>query len=218
MSDRELILSRIREAQAKARSEGAHPPAYVQDRTFSQVLPQVGADVASRRACFARHCEKLRTRLIEVPDAASAEAAVASLAAEHNWQRVAVHDGVAAVPASLSTLNVSGGYDRWELEKCDAGITSCVCLVAQTGSIVVTSAHTGGRALSVLPPHHLVITTIDKLVEDMPKAYEVLQAELVARPSSFASFITGPSRTGDIERILVLGAHGPKQLTVILIG
>jgi L-lactate dehydrogenase complex protein LldG len=102
-----------------------------------------------------------------------------------------------------------------ELEKCDAGLTECDALVAQTGSVVVTSRSAGGRALSVLPPHHVVLARREQLLADLPGAFELLAKKYGANYPSFMSFITGPSRTGDIERILVLGAHGPKKLTMI---
>ena len=103
------------------------------------------------------------------------------------------------------------------LEKCSVGITACDALVAQTGSILLTARSAGGRALSVLPPHHLVVAQMNQLVADLPAALELLSARYDGNFPSFATFITGPSRTGDIERILVLGAHGPRLLTVILV-
>ena len=96
-------------------------------------------------------------------------------------------------------------------------LTECEALVAQTGSVCVTSRSSGGRALSVLPPHHIVIAQMEQLVPDLPAAYELLARKYRRNYPSFISFITGPSRTGDIERILVLGAHGPKKLTVLLV-
>ena len=90
-------------------------------------------------------------------------------------------------------------------------------LIVQTGSVLVTTASAGGRALSVLPPHHVVIATKDQLVADLADGYAILRKKYNNNWPSFISFITGPSRTGDIERILVLGAHGPRRLTVILI-
>ena len=108
-----------------------------------------------------------------------------------------------------------GGYDKQALEACDVGITECDALVAQTGSLVVTSASAGGRALSVLPPHHVVLARRAQLVPDLPAAFRLLQERYGTNAPSMISFVTGPSRTGDIERILVLGAHGPKRLTVI---
>jgi L-lactate dehydrogenase complex protein LldG len=71
--------------------------------------------------------------------------------------------------------------------------------------------------LSVLPPHHIVIAQKAQVVADLPAAFELLAQKYEGKYPSFISFITGPSRTGDIERILVLGAHGPKKLTVLLL-
>ena len=118
----------------------------------------------------------------------------------------------------MDVLKADDGYDVNEMETCDAGITECDALVAQTGSVLVTSRSAGGRALSVLPPHHIVLARRDQLIADLPAAFALLKQTYGAGMPSMISFITGPSRTGDIERILVLGAHGPKELTVLLIG
>jgi L-lactate dehydrogenase complex protein LldG len=69
----------------------------------------------------------------------------------------------------------------------------------------------------VLPPHHIVIARGEQLVPDLPAAFALLQQKYSPRFPSMISIITGPSRTGDIERILVLGAHGPKKLTIFCI-
>jgi L-lactate dehydrogenase complex protein LldG len=103
------------------------------------------------------------------------------------------------------------------MEQCDAGITECDALIAQTGGVVVTSRSAGGRALSVLPPHHIVIARREQLVADLPAAFAFLKQKYAPDFPSMISFITGPSRTGDIERILVLGAHGPKKLTILCV-
>ncbi len=104
-----------------------------------------------------------------------------------------------------------------EMEQCDAGISECDALVAQTGSVVVTSRSSGGRALSVLPPHHVVLARREQLVSGLPEAFALLKSKYGSNYPSMISFITGPSRTGDIERILVLGAHGPKKLTIFCV-
>ena len=82
---------------------------------------------------------------------------------------------------------------------------------------LVTSHSAGGRALSVLPPHHVVLARREQLLADLPEAFAVLRRKYSGKFPSFISFITGPSRTGDIERILVLGAHGPRKLTVLCV-
>ncbi|NJN06060.1 MAG: LUD domain-containing protein, partial [Rhodobacteraceae bacterium] len=70
----------------------------------------------------------------------------------------------AASSLGLPVLLVDRGYDVNAMESCDAGLTECDALVAQTGSLVVTSRSSGGRALSVLPPHHVVVARRDQLV------------------------------------------------------
>ena len=68
----------------------------------------------------------------------------------------------------------------------------------------------------MLPPHHVVLASAEDLVTDLPTAYAKFIASANHTPASMLSLISGPSRTGDIERILVLGAHGPKRLTIIM--
>ena len=100
---------------------------------------------------------------------------------------------------------------------CDLGVTSCDCLVAQTGSIVVSTLSAGGRALSVLPPTHLAIARRDQIVPDLVSAMALLRKRYDKRWPSSLSVITGPSRTADIEKILVLGAHGPKRIALYFV-
>src|SRR5262249_54353275 len=121
----------------------------------------------------------------------------------------------AVAKLGLPLCRTGSPYDVADLESCSVGITECDALVAQTGSILLTSRTAGGRALSILPPHHVVLARRDHLLADLPAAFAYLKKAYAPNYPSFISFITGPSRTGDIERILVLGAHGPKKLTVI---
>src|ERR1039458_10706823 len=135
------------------------------------------------------------------------------------WKRAACHSGMlpdAICPIlDLPLLRTDRPYDVHALEACDVGISECDALIAQTGSVLVTSRSAGGRALSVLPPHHVVLAQRDQLVPDLPAAFDLVKKKYADNYPSMISFITGPSRTGDIERILVLGAHGPKKLTVL---
>lgn len=103
------------------------------------------------------------------------------------------------------------------LAACDASITTCEALVAQTGSVVITSRSSGGRAMSVLPPHHVVVARREQLVGDLSDAYAGLAERFGRDYPSFLSIISGPSRTGDIEHVIVLGAHGPRRLTIFLV-
>ena len=225
--DRDKIFARIREALTVPapfhHEKPSSPAASHAPGPFRAWLPPVGPAFEDRRALFASQSEVLRTEFVECADAAAAAAHLATLAETHQWKKIALHPGVlndaiaSHLPASLQQLRVEAGYDKSELETCDAGLTECESLVAQTGSVCVTSTSSGGRALSVLPPHHIAVARHGQLVADLTSAYEELAAKYQGRYPSFISFISGPSRTGDIERILVLGAHGPKKLTVILL-
>ncbi len=101
------------------------------------------------------------------------------------------------------------------LEKFDCGITEVDHLIARTGSVVLNSKSAGGRRLSVLPPFHIAVARASQLIPSLEKAFTDLQEN--GESWSYATVITGPSRTADIQKNLVLGAHGPKRLAVILV-
>lgn len=224
---RDAILGRIREALRVEAPHHAHAKIATGNAPvtapFREWLPTVGPTEADRVALFAKLSEMLKTEFLECADMTAAAVHLHRLVAENGWKKIAIHNGgllsalIAKTDGTLETMNSDGSYDKFEMEQCDAGITECECLVAQTGSICITTRSSGGRALSVLPPHHIVIASRAQMLADLTSAYELLAQKYAGKYPSFISFITGPSRTGDIERILVLGAHGPKKLTVLLV-
>lgn len=100
-------------------------------------------------------------------------------------------------------------------EASQATVTRAEALIAQTGSILVTAA-CGGRGASVIAPCHIVYATVAQLVPDLATALSRVSQERKLDSNSFACVISGSSRTADIEKILVQGAHGPRRLVVIL--
>ena len=228
MSERDNILARIREAlRIAAPLPGKHdcqdhpvlvssPAAATGARAW---LPPVGSTFNEQVNAFAANTAELKAdfHLLEEPGALVP--LLRKLRDVEGWQRIASHAGQLTETAfqalDLSVLRTDRPYDVNALESCDVGITGCDALVAQTGTVLVTGRSAGGRALSVLPPHHVVLARREQLVPDLPAAFELLQTKYAGNYPSFISLITGPSRTGDIERILVLGAHGPKKLTII---
>jgi L-lactate dehydrogenase complex protein LldG len=100
-------------------------------------------------------------------------------------------------------------------EVSQATITLADALVAQTGSVFVSAA-CGGRGASVVAPCHIVFATTDQLVPDLKAALSNAAKNGVLAKNSYACMISGSSRTADIEKILVQGAHGPIRLAVIL--
>lgn len=104
--------------------------------------------------------------------------------------------------------------DSPSFSSCVLGISAAQCLVARTGSIVIHSSHSGGRRLTVLPPIHVVLARMSQLVFSLEDALLSVRED---QTSSYVGIINGPSRTADIEKILVMGAHGPKRLAVIVV-
>ncbi|MEJ0091640.1 MAG: LUD domain-containing protein [Limisphaerales bacterium] len=226
MTEREKILGRVREAlKNPAPLPGSHSEthlpsqAHTQTSTARQWLPKVGESFDERLALFQKNAVELKADLQLLASRDELKAALAKISIVENWRRIASHRGEFTDSVSgllnLPICFTDKNYDVHELEACDAGISECDALIAQTGTVLVTNRSAGGRALSVLPPHHIVLARREQLVADLPAAFELLKQEYAGNYPSMISFITGPSRTGDIERILVLGAHGPKKLTIL---
>lgn len=97
------------------------------------------------------------------------------------------------------------------------GITTCDYLVARTGTVLYTSQTASGRRLAIYPPHHIVVAYAHQVTYDIEDALRNLRIKYYKNFPSMVCLETGPSRTADIEKTLVLGAHGPKELTVFLI-
>lgn len=102
------------------------------------------------------------------------------------------------------------------LAECDASITSCEYLIARTGSILLSSAQQG-RTSSVYAPVHICIAFTNQLVYDVKDGLELLQKKYANGFPSLISFASGPSRTADIEKTLVTGVHGPKEVFCFLV-
>ena len=219
MGNREQILGRIREAL----NAGKRPIPPNPTTGFDRVLPGVPDSFAERLDLFKQHSKALQTDLIIVEDLEMARREFGQLAKTDGWSTIAVQTApgiqffLQNLDVDLKQLELSERTTIAELESVAAGVTACDCLVAQTGGILISALSAGGRALSVLPPHHVVIAKRSQLVADLPAALALVAERYKPNWPSFIGFITGPSRTGDIEAVVVLGAHGPRKLTVLLL-
>lgn len=121
--------------------------------------------------------------------------------------------------------NIYCNTDKWKknfgntenLSTCDASITDCEFLVARTGTIVMSAAQQSGRTVSVYAPVHICIAYTNQLVYDVKDALQLIKEKYSGNIPSLITFATGPSRTADIEKTLVTGVHGPKQVYCFLI-
>lgn len=229
MTERDKILGRIREGlRMPAPHPGAHgavaepePPTHGRPVEEAQRwLPAGGETFEEQVEHFRAASAELKTDFHLLASRDEALVKLCAIRDAEGWKKIATHQGVLTVgigaSLKLPVLPTDGGYNVNELESCDAGITECDALVAQTGSVIITNRSAGGRALSVLPPHHVVLARREQLLRDLTEGLALVQRKYAGDYPSMISLVTGPSRTGDIERILVLGAHGPKKLTVLL--
>lgn len=99
----------------------------------------------------------------------------------------------------------------------NSGISACEFLVARFGSVTVSSAQSGARRIFSFPPIHIVIAYENQLVLELDESIDGIIEKYKGNLPSQITNITGPSRTADIEKTLILGAHGPKELIVFLV-
>jgi len=104
-----------------------------------------------------------------------------------------------------------------DLQNCKSGLTECEFLIARFGSVLMSSALSSGRKLYSYPELHLVVAYASQLVPEISDAIIGMRERYNGALPSMLTVVTGPSRTADIEKTLVLGAHGPKELVVFFI-
>jgi len=223
------ILARIRDAlRVPASRPGVHSAPGQRVATHEQKptdfkpwLPAVGASFDERVALFAKNAAELKADFQLLASRDDLATKLSALAKAEGWKKIGTHAGEMTnfvfATLGLPVVQTDSLYKTEELETCDAAITECDALVAQTGTVVLTARSAGGRALSILPPHHVVLARREQLLPDLPAAFALLKQRYADNYPSMMCLITGPSRTGDIERILVLGAHGPKKLTIFCV-
>nr|WP_262247531.1 lactate utilization protein [Parapedobacter soli] len=104
-----------------------------------------------------------------------------------------------------------------DFTEAEAGITACEALIARSGSVLVSNGSAAGRRLTIYPHIHVVVAYASQLVMDLKDGFSLVKERYGDNMPSLVSVVTGPSRTADIEKTLVLGAHGPKDLYVFLL-
>lgn len=116
---------------------------------------------------------------------------------------------------------LAGLYVKWlsddSFNEMKVAVTGCECLVARTGSVMATSKSGPGRAVNIFAPVHIVIASASQLVDTIEDGLKQIRNRYGDTLPSMISNMTGPSRTADIEKTLVLGAHGPCRMIVFVL-
>jgi L-lactate utilization protein LutC len=206
------ILHRVRTALGRTAGQAIPAPPPVRLR-----IPEV--DREARIASMRTRVEALAGATHRAADAAEARAIAAGLiegrTAVASNSRFLADCGIAGLPGVRT-----GVTDREELRGlcagCDIGITSADFALADTGTLVMLSSPQEARMISLLPPKHLAIVPAERILSGLDELFTRLPNPAVE--TSAMVLITGPSRTADIEQILVRGVHGPGEITVVVVG
>ncbi|MDP4148481.1 MAG: LUD domain-containing protein [Bacteroidota bacterium] len=165
---------------------------------------------------FAEQFTKLLGKFVYCADHRELNEQLRALIINRDWKRLWCAD--AKWKSILTDPVIAGPIIRpVELSDCDAAITGCELLIARTGSIVMSAADPSGRTGSVYAPVHICIAYTDQLVYDIKDGLMALKEKYAQRLPSLITLATGPSRTADIEKTLVVGVHGPKEAFLFLV-
>ena len=212
---RSQILDRVR---AAVKHKAPQPEMHGEPKPW---FPSIASDPETLIARFKLEHETLKGEFIRASNVGAARKELHGFCERNSIKTIA------ASADSLLRDVLEGQEVRWidanskagaSLDGFDLGVTRADVLAARTGSIFLTSRSGSGRALSVLPPIHLVVATKEELVVDLAEGMQVWQRKYGNNWPSNCFIISGPSRTADIEKVLVLGAHGPKRLVTLLLG
>lgn len=210
MSSREDILARLRARLGRERGEPAALDAWLAARVQGP-RPKVEGDLLAR---FRDKSEALASTVEVVADWAEAAPAVARYLAAHGlptqavgWPLVAGH---AWAEAGI-VFEPRGAVDT-DL----VGITGCYCAIAETGTLMLLSGPETPATVSLLPETHIAIVAASRIVAGMEDAWALLRAER-GEPPRAVNFVSGPSRTADIEQTVTLGAHGPYRVHLVVV-
>jgi L-lactate dehydrogenase complex protein LldG len=204
INSRELILSRLRGAGTPSWHEkwpdevpggGVFPPVGELLPAFRNELEALGGEVWLEYGE-----EALFQRLKKLVD-------------KRQWGDLVIVDDNLRELVQKNMILASGfGINPLDFE---AGVTRCEALVALTGSVMVSSLGSSGRRMNVFPPVHVVVARKSQLVASIGEGFQKIEGQYSGRPSHI-TLISGPSRTADIEKTLVMGAHGPGELIVLI--
>lgn len=218
MGARENILARIRKAQGRSGAEPTAAELTVVREAIArhEVGPQPPfAHTADRLAQFRKECGRLGTTHATVESENDIPAEVARyldagglekrLAGWHEFAR-------------LDWAGAGIAFDDRPANAQDrTGLTGCFCAIAETGTVLLLSAPHMPKVTALLPETHLCVVRAGRLLDTMEDSFALLRQE-VGDPPRSVFYVSGPSRTADIEQTIVIGAHGPYRAHVIVVG
>lgn len=205
-TSKEKLLKKIRKALLEKRD---NPYPNLEEQ------PLYPAEEEMLEVVFAEQFTDVQGQFVYCEDEIQFIETLLNLAEERKWHKIYCWE-----PA-LQDILTRYDYPFFETDKdfddAQVGFTLCEALIARNGSILLSNSNMAGRRLSIYPPVHIVLAYTSQLVGDLKDAFKLVNSRYGQRLPSMLTTVTGPSRTADIEKTLVLGAHGPKELFVFLL-
>lgn len=205
-TSKEKLLKKIRKALLEKRD---NPYPNLED------LPHYPQNEEILEVVFAEEFTAISGQFLFCEDEVQFIENLLNLADQRSWHKIYCWE-----PA-LQELLTRYDYPFFETDKdfdqAEVGLTLCEALIARNGSILLSNANTAGRRLSIYPPVHIVLAYTSQLVTDLKDGFKHIKSKYGNQLPSMITTVSGPSRTADIEKTLVLGAHGPKELFVFLL-
>ncbi len=205
-TSKEKLLKKIRKALLEKRD---NPYPNLED------LPHYAQNDDLPEALFAEQFTAVSGQFVFCEDEVQFIENLLELAGDRKWRKIYCWE------PQLQDLLARFDYPFFETDKdfeqADVGFTLCEALIARNGSILLSNANMAGRRLSIYPPVHVVLAYTSQMVIDLKDGFKLIKNKYGNDLPSMISNVTGPSRTADIEKTLVLGTHGPKELFVFLL-
>jgi len=208
MSSKKNILERISKGKSSNHSVEAEIDR-LRKRADSNYFPKIEADLLDN---FANELQAIGGKVFICADEAEF---VSSFAA---YCKDSAINGIYVPNEQLAEKISDAGLQLVSFKEEDgaAVLTECECIISRTGSVLMSSKINGGRKVLSFAEKHLIFAREDQLVEEIKQALLLMKEKYPVLPSQI-TMVTGQSRTADIEKTLVMGAHGPKELAVFVV-
>jgi len=203
-NSKENIIQRLRIATQHIRNDSPYPNVEDDKAIFT-------SSEESLEVLFAQQFQALGGQFIYCENKDEFGASLSLLFEQNNWTQLhCLHPDLQQLLKDHD-INYTTNLDK--LMESEASLTSCEALIARTGSILISSKAAGGRSLSIVPPVHIVVATPNQVVYSIKEVLKLYKDDM----PSMLCITSGNSRTADIEKTLVDGAHGPKKLYLFLL-
>lgn len=206
-SSRDKILRNIRNALAEKNDIP------FQNKDFAPIYPKLEDDTI---AIFAQEFNKVGGNFIFCETLMDFAENLILLMEKKQWEHLYCWENPLQEVLDEIEFPYFKTHDKF-LTHAEVGLTSCEALIARNGSVLISNHSHSGRKLSIYPPNHIVLAFSSQIVEDIQDAFDTIKEKYGNKIPSMLSIVTGPSRTADIEKTLVMGAHGPKEMIVFVI-